>query len=239
MIQVCLNGKRSKAEHPALPVTAVELLYEAQDALKAGGQTIHFHVRDGQGKETFAPNALAIQVGQLKEALPGVLIGISTGAWVEPSVEKRLALINSWEVLPDYVSINGHEDGFERIFEAIRKKGIDVEAGLQNAEAARHYLAAGFLKDCFRVLIEPAEQELAEALATVSAIESVVGGQMSKDRILLHGLDQTCWPVLYEAIERGYQVRIGLEDTLYDRTGRTATGNAALVTAAKVSFPGS
>lgn len=234
-LQACLNGNRSKAEHPALPVTGVELLYEAQDALRAGAHTIHFHVRDGLGKETFASGALAIQVGQPKAALPGVRIGISTGAWVEPSLEKRVVLINTWEVLPDYVSINGHEDGFEQVFEAVRKKGIDVEAGLQNAEAAQRFVKAGLLTDCFRVLIEPAGQELPEAMATVSAIECVILARVAKDRILLHGSDRTCWAVLDEAIKRGYQVRIGLEDTLFDRAGRRAAGNAALVADALVS----
>jgi uncharacterized protein (DUF849 family) len=66
MIQAAINGKRSRQEHLHLPVTALELLHASESALKAGAETIHFHVRNSEGKETFDPGAVALQVGQLK-----------------------------------------------------------------------------------------------------------------------------------------------------------------------------
>jgi uncharacterized protein (DUF849 family) len=50
--------------------------------------------------------------------------------------------------------------------------------------------------------------------------------------VLLHGLDESCWPLLEHAAARGVQTRIGLEDTLLLPDGSTADGNAALVSAA-------
>ena len=49
---------------------------------------------------------------------------------------------------------------------------------------------------------------------------------------LLHGLDESCWPLLEHAGVRGVQTRIGMEDTLSLPDGSTAPGNAALVSAA-------
>jgi uncharacterized protein (DUF849 family) len=49
---------------------------------------------------------------------------------------------------------------------------------------------------------------------------------------LLHGLDESCWPLLEHAGARGVQTRIGLEDTLLLPDGAVADGNAALVAAA-------
>ena len=50
--------------------------------------------------------------------------------------------------------------------------------------------------------------------------------------VLLHGLDESCWPLLEHAGARGVQTRIGLEDTLRLPDGSTAPGNAELVSAA-------
>ncbi|MFE2751947.1 3-keto-5-aminohexanoate cleavage protein [Actinosynnema sp. NPDC059335] len=51
--------------------------------------------------------------------------------------------------------------------------------------------------------------------------------------ILLHGEDDSAWPVLDYASARGLDTRIGLEDTLALRDGRVAAGNAQLVRLAR------
>ena len=50
--------------------------------------------------------------------------------------------------------------------------------------------------------------------------------------VLLHGLDESCWPLLEYAGERGVQTRIGLEDTVRLPDGSSPSGNGELVSAA-------
>jgi uncharacterized protein (DUF849 family) len=50
--------------------------------------------------------------------------------------------------------------------------------------------------------------------------------------VLLHGLDQSCWPLLRHAGACGVQTRIGMEDTLTLPDGSVTPDNAALVAAA-------
>jgi uncharacterized protein (DUF849 family) len=50
--------------------------------------------------------------------------------------------------------------------------------------------------------------------------------------VLLHGFDDSCWPLLEHAGRLGLQTRIGLEDTLKLPDGSAAEDNAALVGAA-------
>jgi len=79
------------------------------------------------------------------------------------------------------------------------------------------------------VLLEPQEQEMASALETVSEIERVLeSGKVEVPR-LLHGTEATSWPMMEEAIIRGYGVRIGLEDTLTLPDGVVARDNVELV----------
>jgi uncharacterized protein (DUF849 family) len=49
---------------------------------------------------------------------------------------------------------------------------------------------------------------------------------------LQHGEGATTWPVLEDALRRGLDTRIGLEDTLHLPDGALAEGNPALVRAA-------
>jgi uncharacterized protein (DUF849 family) len=229
MIEAAINGRRDRQEHVHLPVTALELLHAAEACLKAGAEPFIFMCGDGEGKETFDPDAVALQVGQLSAALPDVTFGISTGAWVEPDIRKRVSLISAWETLPDYLSVNGHEPGFPQVLETALKKGIGIEAGIRDETAARRFVADGFLKQCLRILIEPAEQDLNAALQKVTAIEEILAGQVPPEKILLHGLDTPCWPILKIALSRGYHVRIGPEDTLLGDNGEPAADNAVLV----------
>lgn len=228
-LQAAINGKRNKQEHQRLPVTTPELVGAAGKVIAAGADTVHFHVRDADGKESFSAKDVKSQIGALKQGFPHIEFGISTGAWVEPDPQKRLALISSWNIFPDYVSVNGHEDGFEAIVRTVLAKEIKVEAGLRNLEAAKLFLRSGLLKDCFRILIEPQEQELEAALKNFVEIEALLLQASFQQRILLHGFEQTSWPILKIADSRGYQMRIGLEDTLYKDNGALAEDNAELI----------
>lgn len=46
---------------------------------------------------------------------PHVSLGLTTGAWVLPDVEARLAAIAGWNELPDLASVNFDEEGCERV----------------------------------------------------------------------------------------------------------------------------
>lgn len=55
---------------------------------------------------------------------------------------------------------------------------------------------------------------------------------MNAAPVLAHGEQAWAWPVLRWAQASGYDVRVGLEDTLVLPTGREARDNATLVTEA-------
>jgi uncharacterized protein (DUF849 family) len=80
-----------------------------------------------------------------------------------------------------------------------------------------------------RVMIElPADGDI----ATADDLLSQVMAAGSRAPVLLHGLDESCWPLLEHAGVRGVQTRVGMEDTLHLPDGSTAVDNTALVSAA-------
>lgn len=231
-IKVAVNGARSPAEHPTLPVSPEAIAQEAQGAVAAGAAAVHFHVRDTQGRESLAPAEVERCRRAVRATVPGTPLGVSTGAWIVPNLSQRLRLIEGWPTLPDFASVNFHEAGAEEVAELLYRRGVGVELGLSNPAAAGRALAAGWGERCVRILLEPEEAGVTAALATVAAIERLLDEVGTAAPRLLHGSEATAWPLLAEAARRGYQCRIGLEDTLSLPTGELAADNAQLVRAA-------
>ena len=139
------------------------------------------------------------------------------------------ALIESWTVLPDFCSVNFAEPGTEELGDLLLNKGIAVEAGLSSIADARIFVASPLRDRCLRVLIEIEPGGPDDPVKTAAAIIRILdAGGVHLPR-LQHGLGTCAWPILRDALARGYDVRIGLEDTLTLRDNSRAAGNADLV----------
>jgi uncharacterized protein (DUF849 family) len=85
------------------------------------------------------------------------------------------------------------------------------------------------VQHCMRVMVE---LEGREDVAVADAMLERVAAANSPAPVLLHGLDESCWPLLEHACVCGLQTRIGMEDTLTLPDGSVTPDNAALVSAA-------
>jgi uncharacterized protein (DUF849 family) len=229
-LEAALNGSRSLSEHPAIPRSPVELARSARDAVAAGADALHFHVRDRDGRESLAPEDVAAAVNEVRRA--GVPFGVSTGAWIISEPERRLATVRRWTVLPDFVSVNFHEAGAAGLAAHFLALGVGIEAGIADRLGAERLVESGLADRCLRIMLEPQEQNLGEASALVELAERMLQAARVKSPRLLHGFNRTTWPLLEEAGRRGWETRIGLEDTLTLPDGTVAPGNAELVRAA-------
>jgi uncharacterized protein (DUF849 family) len=231
-LQACLNGSRTSTEHPAVPLTPAALAADARRVLEAGAAALHVHPRDNAGLESLAPDVVAATLTATREACPGLEVGISTAAYIEPDIARRLASIDAWTVLPDFVSVNLSESGIEQVLAALVRRGVGLEAGIWTAEDARYLFT---LTDVpwLRLLLEPWESDPAQANMMVDAIEDVLGDALPNVPRLVHGTDGAVWALLERAMRGGHVSRVGLEDTLLLPTGEPAPDNAALVRAAK------
>src|SRR4029079_3248345 len=105
-------------------VTVDAIVAEAVESVAAGAADLHVHVRGSDGRESLAPEAVDATVAALRTRLPGTLIGVSTGAWIERDEDRRLAMIAGWSVLPDYASVNLREPGAPAVIEALHRRAI-------------------------------------------------------------------------------------------------------------------
>ncbi len=236
-LKACLNGARRPGDHPALPLTPLELAEAAREARGAGADAVHLHPRDEAGSESLSAAHIGAAVRAVHEACPGLPVGVSTGLWITGGdVDARRDAVRGWAALapgelPDFASVNLSEPGFEALWHDLRRLGVGVEAGVWSVDDADALAATGL--ECVRVLVEilggPAETAVPRARAVLDRLAELgVPGPR-----LLHGEGDPAWILLDEAGQSGLATRIGLEDVLHGPVGDPVGGNAELVRLAR------
>lgn len=223
MLQACLNGARPR-DTLHLPLTPEAVAADAVACRAAGAECLHIHPRDGQGRESLAPEDVAAHLRAVRAAVPGMAVGISTGDWIVPRAG-RLDDMRGWFEKPDYVSVNLSEPDAAQVIALMAGIGVGVELGLASA-ADLDRLDGLDLSHARRAMIEMDRGDL-------ETVMPLAGRMFMRLRprglpVLLHGFDDTAWPLLAAARDLGCDSRIGLEDCLHLPDGAPAD-NAGLV----------
>ncbi len=220
-----MNGARSKTENENIPRKLDEIKNDTLALFNAGCRVFHIHCYDEESKESIHPDNIEALVDIIKNISHEIKLGISTGDWIVPDLGKRINYIKKWRALPDFASVNMIEDGAVRVANTLIEKGVAVEAGLNNKEAAEIFINSTLRDKCLRVLLEPEEENAEDALNTAAEIEKTLNLHDISAPRLLHGFNSAAWDLLKEAKRTGYDGRIGLEDTVYLPKGEKASGN--------------
>jgi uncharacterized protein (DUF849 family) len=229
LIEAALNGGRTRAEYLTIPCTPQELAVAAKECVAAGAGAIHFHARNSDKRETVNADDVAAAVTAVRTAIPGVAFGVSTGAWILPDPKLRHEAVSRWTVIPDFAGVNFKEEGAKELAELMLSRGIGIEVGLSDVHGTELFVRSGLAAKCLRILLEPMEEAVVRALWMLDSIETVLARARVTLPRVLHGVDQTAWPILDEAVTRGYDLRVGFEDVLTLPDGSVAGSNAALV----------
>jgi uncharacterized protein (DUF849 family) len=223
-VKACLNGGRTRAEHPAVPQSPAELAADAIAVRNAGAFAVHLHPRDSDGTQTMKADVCDAAVEAIRAAVPGLPVGLSTSETIDPDPFARAAAIRSWRRRPDFVSVNLSELGWAGIARAALHAGIAVEAGLATPADAERLTGSPFAHQLVRALVE----------VDGGAGDARMIAGLLPDGIpqLWHGYGDLTWEVISAAGTAGIDVRVGLEDVLVLPDGRAAADNAELVAAA-------
>jgi uncharacterized protein (DUF849 family) len=229
LIKIALNGARPKVQNKFVPQSLSEIEKEVKLLYENGNKVFHIHCYDEEGNESLKPSDVNKLVLLVKNISPEIQFGISSGDWIEPDLEKRKGYIKAWEKTPDFISVNMIEDDAIEIAKLLLSKGVKIEAGLNEKKAAEIFIDSDLIKDCYRILIEPEPEEFILALETINEIEEVLNTHKIEIPRLLHGFNAVCWKILKEANKRGYDSRIGMEDTIYTEDGEIVKSNLELI----------
>lgn len=136
LIMVAPNGaRRTKADHPKLPMTIAETAREAAHCREAGADAIHAHLRDADGGHVLdADGYRELTTAIRREAGSDMVVQITTEAVGRYSPEQQRALVD--DVHPAAASVALREilpEGEdERVAEAFYGRCLDREIAIQH-----------------------------------------------------------------------------------------------------------
>lgn len=243
LIMVAPNGaRRTKADHPALPMTIAETVTTASACFAAGAGGIHAHVRDEMGQHVLDPCLYKVLVSQLKIAVPQMQVQITTEAVGNYSPEEQRNLVRNLQ--PDSVSIalremipDGDAIAAQEFYRWASKVGIALQHILYSADDLNRFLdlaGQGVIQGKAHQMLfvlgrYTAGQESApEDLEPYLSVLRQRGGAFEFDWALCaFGRRET--DCLVHAVENGGKARIGFENSLWNQDGSVAKDNAERV----------
>lgn len=240
-LMVAPNGaSRTRADHPALPVTIPEIVACAEACARAGADGIHAHVRDGEGRHVLDAGLYAELLAELAVRVPHMQVQVTTEAAGRYRPADQRALVEA--LRPAAVSVALREITAEPDMAITRRfLAFCAEAGI----AVQHILYdAG---DVARFVALRAEGIIPAGRAQVLHVlgRYVTGQRATPEDLAAPLAAQARLPVapdwaacafgpaesicLLAARRAGGKVRIGFENNLYRPDGEIAADNAAQV----------
>ncbi|MDH4107111.1 MAG: 3-keto-5-aminohexanoate cleavage protein [Gammaproteobacteria bacterium] len=241
VIMAAPNGaRRGKADHPALPLTAVELAECAAELQQVGVSVLHLHVRDAEGQHTLDPVRYREAIRAIRQRVGSALVlQVTTEAGGRFSREEQVACVRDLE--PEAVSLalrelcpdEAAEPEAGRFFAWLVQQRIWPQYIIYTPEELQRFDALrrrGLFADeapfCLFVLgrysdrLEGRPEELDAMLAAADCSRFPWAvccfGQYELDAMLA-------------ATRAGGHVRIGFENNLVLSNGQPARNNAELV----------
>ncbi len=243
IIAVAPNGaRRTKADHPDIPLSARESGYEAARCRDAGAAMIHLHVRDADAKHSLDADLYRDAIAAVRANVgDDLIIQVTTEAVGIYSAEQQMAMVR--DVRPEAIST------------AVRELVPDAASEVQAAEfygwAARENIAVQYIlydaADLRRFVDLRARGVLpGDAISVLYVLGRYARDQRSQPSDLLeflnaaHDVDADWhWSVcafgalegacVLSAATFGGHVRVGMENNLYLNDGTLTPGNAAFV----------
>lgn len=241
MVMVAPNGaRRSRADHPALPVTIPEIVTAAAECYEAGARGIHAHVRDDRGTHVLDAGLYRELIAELGRSVPGMFVQITTEAVGRYKPEEQRDVVR--KVLPEAVSValkemlaDGERKAARDFYHWARENGISVQHILYSAEEVEWLarlvaekivpgrpLQVLYVLGRYRADQESSVAELQPFLVAAEALP-----ERPDWAVCAFGRAET--ECLVEAAIRGGKTRVGFENSLWNTDGSLARSNAERV----------
>lgn len=237
-LMVAPNGaSRTRADHPALPVTLDEVTDTARACVAEGADGLHLHLRDADQRHLLDAGAYREALAHLAAELPGLPVQITTeaGGIYAPDHQKRVALDSGATLVSAAWREIVAEDGATEFYEACHGAGIAIQHILYAPEDAE-----GLARTLPRPMLDDPNLQL------IFVLGRYVDGQQSTPAMLHPFLDWMAaqgiapdWGLcafgpgetacLAAAHAAGGKLRVGFENSLLNADGSTARDNAERV----------
>ncbi len=241
---VAPNGaRRTKADHPALPITIAETVATAVECFDAGADGLHLHVRDEAGAHTLDTGLYKEALQELAVAVPAMALQITTEAVgrYQPDEQRQVVI----ELEPPSVSISitemlsqGETTAAIDFYQHCLTKRIQVQHILYSADdipvlidlMRQAKLDTHTLQVIF-VLGRYTKRQVSEPGMLQNFLQGWQYAEMDSSEvdwaICAFGQQETA--CLVAAHQAGGKLRVGFENSLWNADGSIAANNAERV----------
>jgi 3-keto-5-aminohexanoate cleavage enzyme len=237
-IMVAPNGaRRTRADHPALPLTIADLVDCAVACHNAGAGGLHAHVRDAEGTHVLDAGLYAELLAELTRAAPRMMVQITTESAGRYGPADQRALVKA--LMPPAVSIalreilaNGEVEEAAQLLAECDEAGVAVQHILYSADEVTllaRLVASGTVPKRGVQLLHVLGRYNADQTSSRSDLDLPLsrqrsGGLLADWAVCAFGATET--DCLVEAARRGGKVRVGFENNLLMADGSPARDNA-------------
>ena len=227
------GARRSKADHPALPITIDEIAAEARACLRAGADFLHLHVRDPNGRHSIDPGLYGEAIREVKAQAPGMDIQVTTESAEIFSVQDQYDTLKA--LCPEAASLSVREvardmDLAPGIYALAADRGIALQHILYDLEdlaQMRRFQEAGIIQDdppeVFLAFGAYAPPRNADPSSVAMAVEAL-GGAYPNWAACAFGPTEEA--TLVEVVRNGGRPRIGFENNIHLPDGSLAISTA-------------
>jgi uncharacterized protein (DUF849 family) len=234
------GARRTKADHPALPITIAEIVAAAKAGFDAGAEALHAHVRDSDGRHCLDSGLYRELIGEMETAVPGMPVQITTEAAGMYGPDHQRKIVR--EVMPEGVSVvlremwpgNGPAPEAQAFYLWAAEAGISMQHILFTREDATRLAAlvqAGWIPgpvQCLLVLgsYTPPVNGSPEMLHPLLSCLAPLGPTLDWAVCCFGAAETAC---LQDAMRLGGKIRVGFENNLTGPDLGPAADNAARV----------
>lgn len=239
-LMTALNGaKRTKADHPNIPITIPEIVSCAIECEQAGADAIHAHVRDAEGVHVLDSGLYHELLKELNQAAPTLAVQITTEANGVFDAEQQRALVRN--VLPRMVSVSLREQclvdddpAASEFYFWAAEAGVSVQHILYSPDELTRLLgliASGKIPKRTPQVLFVLGHNAGQHASHPQDISAWCEQLPAHDKIdwALCAFGRAEAECLLEARRRGGNMRIGFENNILTSSGEVAQSNAAQV----------
>lgn len=236
------NGaRRTKADHPALPLTDDELIETTRRCRQAGADGVHLHIRDTQGRHLLDATRYRALLDRMEDQFPDLYLQVTSESAGRYEAKEQRAMMEA--LRPPHVSVALREmvrlpDDWPTardFYHWAADNGIEIQHILYSPQEVSAFVGAcnsglipGKIQPIIFVQGSYAEGsrnsiELEAYLKPLSQADGVAFDWM----VCAFGTSET--DSLAHAAQLGGKARVGFENSLWNKDGSLAVDNAERV----------
>ncbi|KMW60661.1 putative exported protein [Candidatus Rhodobacter oscarellae] len=237
LIMVAPTGaRRTKADHPGIPLTIAETVETAIACQAAGAQAFHLHVRNADGSHSIDPGLYREAIAELGSAAPDLRVQVTTESGGVFGVEAQLATLS--QLRPAWCTLALREaardrDIARRMYRFVADQGVELQHIIFDAGDAAllaEWQREGVLGGAESVILVLGRYT-ADMNSNPDDLEPLLAALPPVGRWMLCAFGPQEHACLTKAARLGGDVRVGFENSFLQPDGAPWPDMAASITA--------